>query len=96
LEDSAPEREGRAERNNEADIATQRAFSARGVLWTESAEAHGIAGNRYFDGTVTFDDPAVADEGDPATALLDHSLSKLFAQIAMHDRARAADYAMGT
>ena len=23
---------------------------------------HGIAGNRYFDGTLTFDDPAVADE----------------------------------
>ncbi|TMK51558.1 MAG: transposase [Alphaproteobacteria bacterium] len=29
------------------------------------------------------------------TALLDHSLSKLFAQIPMHDRARAADYTMG-
>ena len=26
------------------------------------ARAHGIAGNRYFDGTLTFDDPAVADE----------------------------------
>jgi hypothetical protein len=26
------------------------------------AYAHGIAGNRYFDGTLTFDDPAVADE----------------------------------
>ena len=26
------------------------------------AHAHGIAGNRYFDGTLTFDDPAVADE----------------------------------
>jgi hypothetical protein len=26
------------------------------------AFAHGIAGNRYFDGTLTFDDPAVADE----------------------------------
>jgi hypothetical protein len=24
--------------------------------------AHGIAGNRYFVGTLTFDDPAVADE----------------------------------
>jgi len=32
------------------------------LLWTESAKAHGIAGNRYFDGTMTFDDPAVADE----------------------------------
>jgi hypothetical protein len=29
---------------------------------TCSAHAHGIAGNRYFDGTMTFDDPAVADE----------------------------------
>jgi hypothetical protein len=27
-----------------------------------SAEAHGIAGNRYFPDTLTFDDPAVADE----------------------------------
>ena len=26
---------------------------------------HGIAGNRYFDGTLTFDDPAVADEAIP-------------------------------
>ena len=26
------------------------------------AAAHGIAGNRYFVGTLTFDDPAVADE----------------------------------
>ena len=29
---------------------------------TSSALAHGIAGNRYFPGTLTFDDPAVADE----------------------------------
>jgi hypothetical protein len=28
----------------------------------QAAQAHGIAGNRYFDGTLTFDDPAVADE----------------------------------
>jgi hypothetical protein len=27
-----------------------------------SAQAHGIAGNRFFPGTMTFDDPAVADE----------------------------------
>lgn len=27
-----------------------------------SAEAHGIAGNRFFPGTLSFDDPAVADE----------------------------------
>src|SRR5215470_6321576 len=29
---------------------------------SQAAHAHGIAGNRYFDGTLTFDDPAVADE----------------------------------
>jgi len=28
----------------------------------QSAHAHGIAGNRFFPGTLTFDDPAVADE----------------------------------
>jgi hypothetical protein len=27
-----------------------------------SAGAHGIAGNRFFVGTLTFDDPSVADE----------------------------------
>jgi hypothetical protein len=32
------------------------------VVGAETAQAHGIAGNRYFDGTMTFDDPAVADE----------------------------------
>jgi hypothetical protein len=32
------------------------------LVWTGAAHAHGIAGNRYFDGTMTFDDPAVADE----------------------------------
>ncbi|WP_074123249.1 hypothetical protein [Bradyrhizobium sp. AS23.2] len=32
------------------------------LLWTQSAHGHGIAGNRYFAGTITFDDPAVADE----------------------------------
>jgi hypothetical protein len=26
-----------------------------------SAHAHGIAGNRFFPGTLAFDDPAVAD-----------------------------------
>ncbi len=31
-------------------------------LGAQNAAAHGIAGNRYFDGTMTFDDPAVADE----------------------------------
>ena len=32
------------------------------LVWAQSAHTHGIAGNRYFDGTMTFDDPAVADE----------------------------------
>ena len=38
-----------------------------------SAQAHGIAGNRFFVGTLTFDDPAVADEAIlPAYSSLDH------------------------
>ncbi|MGY8676484.1 hypothetical protein Q2941_01485 [Bradyrhizobium sp. UFLA05-153] len=32
------------------------------LLWGPFAHAHGIAGNRYFAGTMSFDDPAVADE----------------------------------
>ena len=32
------------------------------LIETHTADAHGIAGNRYFDGTLSFDDPAVADE----------------------------------
>ena len=32
------------------------------VASCHEAAAHGIAGNRYFAGTLTFDDPAVADE----------------------------------
>jgi hypothetical protein len=32
------------------------------LVWTQPARSHGIAGNCYFDGTMTFDDPAVADE----------------------------------
>jgi hypothetical protein len=36
---------------------------ALGILGgVHSAHAHGIAGNRFFPGTLTFDDPAVADE----------------------------------
>ena len=30
--------------------------------YAHSANAHGIAGNRFFPGTLSFDDPAVADE----------------------------------
>jgi hypothetical protein len=32
------------------------------LISTGAAHAHGIAGNRFFVGTLTFDDPAVADE----------------------------------
>jgi hypothetical protein len=32
------------------------------LVWVNSAYGHGIAGNRYFNGTLGFDDPAVADE----------------------------------
>jgi len=39
------------------------ALTALAVLaLSRPAHSHGIAGNRYFDGTLTFDDPAVADE----------------------------------
>ena len=31
-------------------------------LSAHSADAHGIAGNRFFVGTLTFDDPSIADE----------------------------------
>jgi len=32
------------------------------LVGATAAHAHGIAGNRFFPGTLTFDDPAVADE----------------------------------
>jgi hypothetical protein len=38
-------------------IFTALILAVAGTSW-----AHGIAGNRYFPGTLTFDDPAVADE----------------------------------
>jgi hypothetical protein len=44
------------------------------LAWTVCAHAHGIAGNRYFVGTVTFDDPAVADE-NPAVETLNWGFS---------------------
>ena len=38
-----------------------------------AAYAHGIAGNRFFVGTLTFDDPAVADESVlPAYSTFNH------------------------
>jgi hypothetical protein len=35
---------------------------ALAILSCGQAHAHGIAGNRFFPGTLAFDDPAVADE----------------------------------
>ena len=32
------------------------------LVASQAAQSHGIAGNRFFPGTLTFDDPAVADE----------------------------------
>ncbi len=32
------------------------------LVYAQDVHAHGIAGNRLFPGTITFDDPAVADE----------------------------------
>jgi len=44
-------------------IAVVRAGAAAGLLALAApAHGHGIAGNRFFPGTLTFDDPAVADE----------------------------------
>ncbi|MBR1219065.1 hypothetical protein JQ557_13760 [Bradyrhizobium sp. U87765 SZCCT0131] len=37
-------------------------FALAWLAGAASAHAHGIAGNRFFPGTLTFDDPAVADE----------------------------------
>jgi hypothetical protein len=49
------------------------AFLVAMSLPASSAQAHGIAGNRYFPGTLTFDDPAVADElFIPVYSLLEH------------------------
>jgi hypothetical protein len=43
------------------------------LISTTSARSHGIAGNRFFAGTLTFDDPAVADEAIvPSFSYLDY------------------------
>lgn len=52
-----------------------RHFAALALLAAscQAADAHGIAGNRFFAGTLTFDDPAVADEAIlPAISYLNH------------------------
>src|SRR6516225_251522 len=40
-----------------------------------SVDAHGIAGNRFFVGTLTFDDPSIADEAVvPNFSTLNHPI----------------------
>ena len=56
------------------------------VCIAQSAEAHGIAGNRFFPGTITFDDPAVADELQLFTIDARHDLSGTMTPV-VRDRA---------
>jgi hypothetical protein len=60
------------------------------------ANAHGIAGNRFFVGTLTIDDPAVADEailpgytglGHPSEAgdVLDNRIDGHWSLVGYHD-----------
>ncbi|MGY2046881.1 hypothetical protein [Methylobacterium sp. JK268] len=51
-----------------------------------AAHAHGIAGNRLFPGTITFDDPAVADELQIWTVGARHSSDNL-PSFVVHDQA---------
>jgi len=50
---------------------------------SECAQAHGIAGNRFFPGTMTFDDPAVADEFlvEPLSVSQPHDTDSTFSVI---------------
>jgi hypothetical protein len=62
---------GFALREHARAIALSISFAA--LLASQTAQAHGIAGNRFFPGTLTFDDPAVADEAVlPNFSSLDH------------------------
>lgn len=45
-----------------ANWASSLTIALAGLVVSQPAYAHGIAGNRFFPGTLTFDDPAVADE----------------------------------
>lgn len=45
------------------------------LMCVQGAHAHGIAGNRFFPGTITFDDPAVADELQLYTVNARHDLA---------------------
>jgi hypothetical protein len=43
-------------------LALRVTVACLGSVIPPAVNAHGIAGDRYFPGTLTFDDPAVADE----------------------------------
>ncbi len=66
----APHSSGSAARNVGAQSRAGRSLAWSSALivalaappLSQTAYAHGIAGNRFFPGTLTFDDPAVADE----------------------------------
>src|ERR1700730_5154385 len=51
-----------AMRPHVADWASALAIALVVLVAAQTAHAHGIAGNRLFPGTLSFDDPAVADE----------------------------------
>lgn len=44
------------------DWGTALTIASAVLMASQAADAHGIAGNRLFPGTLSFDDPAVADE----------------------------------
>ena len=62
FDDSARNGEVERKRPMKLTLIRRGALPFVALLWVQSAEAHGIAGNRYFDCTLAFDDPAVADE----------------------------------
>src|SRR5215469_2112101 len=80
------------------------AISGAGLaLQFASAHAHGIAGNRLFPATLTFDDPAVADEfngpvlsrynhpGPDERNVLDTSVAASFTRLLLPELAIMAD-----
>lgn len=62
-----------ARRTRAVGWASALTLASAALAVSHTAYAHGIAGNRFFPGTLTFDDPAVADEAVlPNFSHLDH------------------------
>jgi hypothetical protein len=60
-------------RRRVVDLASALTIGSAVLVASQTAHAHGIAGNRFFPGTLTFDDPAVADEAVlPNVSILNH------------------------